>query len=94
MCDICDMTNGIAFSDRQVEQLTELLYSQRESIVDELKAYVDGKFEQQEKRIDDKFVEQDKRIDTKFAAQDKRIDAKFKKRLMVVEPAVAKLQST
>lgn len=42
-CTACHsrfMSNGIAFSDRQVEQLTELLHAQRESTVDELKAYV------------------------------------------------------
>ena len=70
------MTDGIPFSDRQVEQLKEL-FATRE----QLKELLDERLEAQDIRLvtefDRRFTEQDQRIDAKFAAQDKLIDAKF-----------------
>ncbi len=63
------MTDGIAFSDRQVEQLTELLHSQRESTVHELKEYVEQRFVEERQYIDAKFADQDQRLDAKFATE-------------------------
>ncbi|MBI2589668.1 hypothetical protein HYW32_01425 [Candidatus Berkelbacteria bacterium] len=56
------MAKNIAFSDHQVEQLTELLFSQHEATVNELKTYVDQRFlEEREitkQLMDQRFLEE------------------------------------
>ena len=102
-CHSDHMSNDVAFSDRQVNQLTELLHSQRESIVSEVKEYVDQRFIEERsvtkqiiheelRSIRDQLEKLEVRLNNDSGAALDEIAA-LKQRLSILEAKFAKLKT-